>query len=58
MIKYHEHLNSIFFAYFLVLLAGWPCFHLVVIGLTIGLAISGAKLMGKKVAIGFSKWFL
>ena len=42
-----------FLALFLTLWAGWPCFRLVV-GLTVGLAIGGVKLIGGEVAVGFS----
>ena len=47
-----------FFAYLLLLLAGWPHFRLVVdlaISLTIDLAIGGVELTGGKDAVGFSE---
>ena len=45
-------------AHLLALLAGRPCFCLMIvlaIGLTIGLAIDGAELIGEKIAVSFSK---
>ena len=46
-----------FLAHLLALLAGQPCFRFVVdlaVGLTIGVAIGGAKLIGGEVAVDFS----
>ena len=43
-----------FFACLLAPPAGWPCFRLSVgLGLTVGLAIGGAELMGGKFAVDF-----
>ena len=49
-----------FLAFLLALLVNQPRFRLVVglVGLTIGLAIDGAELIGKEVAVGFSGCFL
>ena len=47
-----------FLACLLALLAGRPRFRLVLalaVGLTVGLAIGGAELMGGEVAVGFSE---
>ena len=56
----YKHLKTQFLAYLLVLLVNWPCFHLMVgqDSLTIGLAISKAKLISEKVAAGFSGYCL
>ena len=49
-----------FLACLLALLAGSSCFRLVIglIGLTVGLAIDGAELMGGEVAVGFFEFFM
>ena len=53
---YHEHLKTQFFAYLLALPAGRPCLRLRIrLALTVGLAVNGAELMGKEVAVGFSR---
>ena len=52
---YYKHLKTRFlFACWLPLLASRLYFRLVM-GLTVGVAIDGAKLIGKKVVIGFFK---
>ena len=49
-----------FIACLLVFLAGWPHFRLVVglVGLIVDLAIGGVEFICKKVAAGFSGYFL
>ena len=49
-----------FLASLLAVLADWPCFRLVVslVSLTIGLAISKAESIGRKIAIDFLGCFL
>ena len=57
----NEQKIQFFLTCLLALLAGQPCFRLVVdltVGLTVGLAIGGAELMGGEVVVGFSKWSL
>ena len=55
-----QEFKTQFLAHLLALLAGRPCFRLVVglVGLTIGLAIGKAELMKGKVAVDFSGYFL
>ena len=58
LFRCYKHLKTqFFFAYLLTLLAGFPCFCLL-ISITIGLVIGKAELIGKKVAICFFKYFL
>ena len=57
----NEQKVQFFLACMLALLAGRPHFRLVVdlaIGLTLGLAIGGAELIGGEFAVGFLRWSL
>ena len=49
-----------FFVCLLALLAGWPHFRLLVglVGITVGLAIGKAELIGGEVTVSFSRCFL
>ena len=56
LFKCHEHLKTQFLARLLAPTAGWPHFRLRVrLGLTVGLAIDEAELMGREIAVGFSR---
>lgn len=51
---FHNKVAILFLAYLLVLLAGWPCYFLL-LNLTIGLAIDIVVLRISKVVIGLFK---
>lgn len=48
--------KALFFTFLLAFLACQACFYL--LDLTVDLLVGKAEFMGKKVAIGFSKYFL